>query len=439
MAPIAKPLHQGGDVVLARNLGSKETGSSGRGIEVGEYGNQEQERQDCDYQERDDHGKDGHDQQDQEGIIRAPHGGIFLSLRQGLQRQSTAEKPPSQEATKVDAADSSSLMMQEGDLLDRTFDNVEKFACSRTSSSRLEDNETYALAALSSGKQTGNAIEIFDGNSEVTPVNSIVVENDQVIKSNQTDTATAADTPRNKDTMFQAIFENVQSFICREDKVDTSAQPDTSGGVDHNGDGETPTDPQNLHVGVSTPSTPGSFPQFFESPPKLKEQGPPPRAGMLLLPDGTIRPLTTSDFQNNPRVHPLLYSRHTTPKKRSHNETPENHSIRMSRENSLFDRVNGSGTEEEEEEEDRLMALRRKKRSIENHVRTTGGSQTIVIPRDVETGTESRVTVQSPVTIAEFEREQFWKQVGLAATLMCVSFGLVLFALSFFWSALAVR
>ena len=155
------------------------------------------------------------------------------------------------------------FMTREGDLLDRTFDNVENVTCSRTSASRAPPAPVFActtdFAVLSNAKRQSYSIEqcVGDENHDstnnqsppsatasegvfqtaapiergeveatygplVVPVNSILEEPKQVVGEDASGSTRAekavASKEEKKQDMLDYFFEGVQSMICREDR-----------------------------------------------------------------------------------------------------------------------------------------------------------------------------------------------------------------------------
>jgi hypothetical protein len=152
---------------------------------------------------------------------------------------------------------------------------------------------------------------------------------------------------------------------------------------------------------------------------------------MVLLPDGTVA--APSPATTRSRLLQNYSKQNVVPQNQTDFQSPQ-HAIRMIRENSLLDIIDPF-----EEEEDRLSALRQKKRSIEQRVQVNGGNQPLHVTQtyiggDVE---EHQYELRSPVSVEDVERQYFWKQFALVSTILLVSTGLILFAVSFFWDGIA--
>jgi hypothetical protein len=264
-------------------------------------------------------------------------------------------------------------------------------------------------------------------------------------------------------------------MIYRQEQTDTQVQSTTN--LENNGEYDRNPSPIKLHPIVTDPgsdvfsnvcdftkgketepeSTPGSSiqhntPVYKELDPMYRQEaGLPsnvtPHAGMILLPDGNVAIASPATA----RRHRLLQKQPSSKKQNDkvfvqqhqHIQTdfqsPQN-SIRMSRENSLLDLVDGGSQEDrsEEEEEDRLAALRMKKRSIEKRVQLNGD---FFVPRELDDDVDvesEQFELRSPaVSIEDMERQHFWKQLAFAGAIVLVATGLILFAISFFWNGIA--
>jgi hypothetical protein len=192
-------------------------------------------------------------------------------------------------------------------------------------------------------------------------------------------------------------------------------------------------------VGLSTEvsSRNSSFRQEATAPSHNEVTVPPTqgskfRTGMMLLADGSI--VVPEEHSNRwIQRQQRKQSSYSRSKINTVSSNPQqihsNSSIHPRRENSLLDMLSRSG-DASQEEKGRMASVRHQKR-----VRIKGGNEIFIIPRqtyDEEQGRGVRTQISSPDSAEDTERQNFWKQVALAATVLLLACGLIVIAISFF-------